>query len=83
MYFQMTPLGQGEMGNEGISSISKPWPLLAFGALCSTGSAIKSAGFLTMFSITYFKDEAIDFQKQQGHSDCWGQELPSGTSGGA
>lgn len=71
MYFQMTPLGQGEMGNEGISSISKPWPLLAFGALYSAGSAVKSAGFLMLFSITYFKDDVIDFQKQQGYSDCW------------
>lgn len=61
----MTPLGQGEMGNEGISSISKPWPLLAFEALCSAGSAVKSAGFLMLFSITYFKDDVIDFQKQQ------------------
>lgn len=66
----MTPLGQGEMGNGGISSISKPWPLLAFEDLYSTGSAAKSAGFLMLFSITYFNGSVIDFQKQQGHSLC-------------
>jgi len=66
----MTPLGQGEMGNGGISSISKPWLLLASGALCSTGSAAKSAGFLMIVSIAYFNGSIIDFQKQQGHFLC-------------
>lgn len=66
----MTPLGRGEMGNGGISSISKPRPLLVFGALYSTGSAAKSAGFLMLFSMTYFNGSVIDFQKQQGHLLC-------------
>lgn len=60
----MTPLGQGEMGNGGISSISKPWPLLAFGAFCSAGSAAKSAGFWMLFSIMYFNINVTNFQKQ-------------------
>lgn len=67
MYFQMTPLGRGEMGNGGISSISNLWPLLAFGAFCSAGSAAKSAGFLMLFSIACFNGSVIDFQKQQGY----------------
>lgn len=70
MYFQMTPLGQGEMGSGGISSISKLWPLLAFGGLYSTGIAAKSVGFLMLFSTTYFSGGVIDFQKQQEHLLC-------------